>query len=132
VQLVDVVEDHQTEGESIEDVEELVGLEVVVGRQLQRGDELVLEGLPVPIASVETQRGTQGEQKVPQIVHFDKGRCVRVIDLPSVPEFLIHIDVEQTTILGLHVVVPLQDDGDEDLQEHQVYYEHVTDKVCVG
>ena len=43
VQLVDMVEDHQTEGEGIKDVQELVRLEVVVGRQLQRGDKLILE-----------------------------------------------------------------------------------------
>ena len=54
MQLVDVVEDHQTEGEGIEDVEELVGLEVVVGRQLQRGDELVLQEAGVVEGVVET------------------------------------------------------------------------------
>ena len=54
VQLVDMVEDHQTEGEGIENVQELVGLEVVVGRQLQRGDELVLEEAGLVEGIVET------------------------------------------------------------------------------
>ena len=54
VQLVDMVEDHQTEGEGIKDVQELVGLEVVVGRQLQRGDELVLEEAGLVEGIVET------------------------------------------------------------------------------
>ena len=49
-----MVEDHQTEGEGIENVQELVGLEVVVGRQLQRGDELVLEEAGLVEGIVET------------------------------------------------------------------------------
>lgn len=110
-----MVEDHQAEGEGVQDIQELVAREVHVGWQLQRGDELVLERLPVPIVSVETQGGSQGEEEVPQIVHLDEGRSVRIIDLPGVSEFLIHVYVEEATILGLHVIVPLQDDGDKDL-----------------
>ena len=49
-----MVEDHQAEGEGIEDVQELVGLEVVVGRQLKRGDELVLEEAGLVEGVVET------------------------------------------------------------------------------
>lgn len=132
LQLLDVVEDHQAEGEGVQDIQELVAREVHVGWQLQRGDELVLERLPVPIVSVETQGGSQGEEEVPQIVHLDEGRSVRIIDLPGVSEFLIHVYVEEATILSLHVIVPLQNDGDKDLQEDQVHNEHVADKVCIG
>jgi hypothetical protein len=74
VQLVDVVEDHQTEGEGVEDVEKLVGLEVVVGRQLQRGDELVLQEAGLVEGVVKTQGGSQIEEEGSQVLQSYEGR----------------------------------------------------------
>lgn len=40
--------------------------------------------------------------------------------------------VEESLFLDLGVVISLKDDGDEDLQEDHVDYEHIADKVDVG
>jgi hypothetical protein len=40
--------------------------------------------------------------------------------------------VEEPSILRLGVVIALQDDGDEDLQEHQVHHEHVAHEIGIG
>ncbi len=93
---------------------------------------MVLERLAVPIILVKTKRSSQGEKEVPQIVHLDEGCSIWIIDLPSVPELLIHVNVEEATILGLHVVISLQNDGNKNLQEDQVHNEHIADKVSVS
>jgi hypothetical protein len=43
VHLIDVLKDHQAEGQGVEHVQELILLEVVISWQLQRGDEFVLQ-----------------------------------------------------------------------------------------
>lgn len=65
-------------------------------------------------------------------MQLDEGCGLRVIQHPSVPEFLIHIDIEEPSVLGLHIVVALENDGDENLQEHQIDHEHEADEenVC--
>lgn len=40
--------------------------------------------------------------------------------------------VEESLFLDLGVVIALKDDGDEDLEEDHVDYEHIADKVDVG
>jgi hypothetical protein len=49
-----MVEDHDAEGESLKDVEELEFREVVVGRQVKRGYEFVLQKLIVSVSLIET------------------------------------------------------------------------------
>lgn len=53
IELVYVVDHHQSEGQGVQNVEELVRLKVVIGWQLQRGDELVLNELTLLEALVK-------------------------------------------------------------------------------
>jgi len=105
--LVDVVHDHEAEGEGVEDVEELVGGEVFVGGEVQLGDEDILEEGAVFVAVVEAKGGSQREEEASELIKADEGGGIWVVLLPGVAELLIHVNIEQTSILGLHVIVPL-------------------------
>jgi hypothetical protein len=48
-----MVEDHDSEGESVEDVEELILGEVIVSGQVQRGYEFVLQEFIILVGLVE-------------------------------------------------------------------------------
>jgi len=69
---LDVIFDHQAEREGIEDVEELVLREVVVGGQVQRGDKLVLQVAALPALGVEAKRLTQGQQELSKLIQVDE------------------------------------------------------------
>ncbi|TNV74930.1 hypothetical protein FGO68_gene10051 [Halteria grandinella] len=108
--FVHMVHDHQTEGERIQNVEELVAAELLVGRELQGGDELVLEELAPVEGLVKTQGSAQTEQKGPQILQTNEGSSFWVILRPYLPEFFPLLVVEQSSILNLRFQVPFKDE----------------------
>lgn len=132
MRLLNGVDDHNSERESIQDVKELVASEVMVGRQLQGGNELVLEELAVLVRCVEAQGLPKLKQKVSQVVQLDEGGRVGVVVGPNFTELVIHVVVEEATVLYLGVVITLEDNGDEDLQEHEIHHKHVAHEVGVG
>lgn len=132
MRLLNGVNDHYAEGERIQDVKELVASEVVVGRQLQGGNELILEELTVLVRCVKAQGLSKLKQKVSQVVQLDESRRVGVIVCPNFSKLVIHVVVEEAAVLYLRVVVTLKDNGDEDLQEHEIHHKHVTHEVGIG
>ena len=111
--LVDMIEDHESEGEGINDIQELIGSEVAIGWQLQGGDKFVLEVTRVVEGFIETQGSAQLEEERTQVSENNEGCCLWVVFGPDFSEFLVHVTVEEPTVLGLSLFVPFQNNGYE-------------------
>jgi hypothetical protein len=91
-----VLDDHEAEGERVQDVEVVVAREVVVDGELKGGDELVLEEAGGEEGVVEAEGGGESEEEVSEVEETD-GTCGFWVKLgPTFSEPLIHLRIEES------------------------------------
>ena len=106
--------------------------EVVVCREIQGGDEFILQEFISPVFFIKTERRPNTCQKVSELIDFNESSSLRVEVRPPLSEGGIHLIVKESRLLDLRVVIPLQDHCDEQLQEDERHNKVVARKEGVG
>ena len=76
--ILDVVNNHDAEGEGVKDVQELVLWKVIVGREVQLSDELILHQTVPTKGFVEAKGGFKLSQEASKLIETDEGCSIGV------------------------------------------------------
>ena len=106
--------------------------EIVVCREIEGGDEFILQEFISPVFFIETERRPNTCQKVSELIDFNESSSLRVEVRPPLSERGIHLIVEESRLLDLRVIIHLQDHCDEQLQEDERHNEVVARKEGIG
>lgn len=101
----------------------------MVSRQLETRDELVLQESAIGEGFIEAERAANCEKEQSKVLQSYECGGIRVEFGPDFSEAVADVIVEEAFVLHLSVLVPVNDDADEELDEYEAHDEHKAHEV---